>query len=74
VSVTVEARRSAVTATIRPPVRSPWQRLVIRLRHPEGKPWQRVRVNGRPWTDADPARELVTLRPGPESFEIKVEY
>jgi len=74
VSVMVEAARGSVRANIRPPTRNPWQRLVIRLRHPEGRRWRRVLVNGKPWTGADAARELVTLQPGPETFSIKVEY
>ncbi|MCE5240433.1 hypothetical protein LLH23_18390 [bacterium] len=66
--------QGSLTATVRPPTRNPWQRLVLRLRHPEGKHWRRVLVNGRPHAETDPARELVILKPGPSSFSIKVEY
>jgi hypothetical protein len=66
--------KGSITATVRPPTRNPWQRLVVRLRHPEGKRWKRVLVNGQAWADADAARELVALKPGPRTFNITVEY
>jgi hypothetical protein len=74
VSVKVDAGKSALTATVRPPTRNPWRRLVVRVRHPEGKHWERVLVNGKPHADVDAQRELIALKPGPSSFKIKVEY
>jgi hypothetical protein len=75
-SVQVESQvaQSFITATVRPPTRTPWQRIALRLRHPDGKRWKRVLVDGRPHTEADAARELVFLQPGPDRFNLRVEY
>jgi hypothetical protein len=35
---------------------------------------ERVTVNGAEWAQFDPEQETVTLLPGPDRFEVRVEY
>lgn len=74
VRVRSQAARGRIEAVVIPPARDPWDRLLLRLRHPDGKPLQAVTVNGVPHREFDAARELITLRPGPEEYRVLAVY
>jgi hypothetical protein len=64
-----------ITATIEPPARRAPQVLLVRLRHPESKSMRSVTVNGKPWTDFDPAKEWVRIpKPAERRYNVAVEY
>lgn len=65
--------KGEIRAAVEPPTRKPC-RIVLRLRHPEGKAFKSVDVNGKPWADVDPARELIRLGAVKERVEVVVRY
>jgi hypothetical protein len=46
----------------------------LRLRHPQARPMKSVSVNGKPWSDFDPAKELIRLRSVSGSVQVEAEY
>ena len=48
--------------------------VVLRFRHPKAAPIKSVTVNGKPWTDFDPAKEVVRLHDHPGTVQIEVGY
>ena len=46
----------------------------MRLRHPTAAPIRSVVVNGKPWHDFDPARELVRLTGLDGTVSLEVRY
>jgi hypothetical protein len=54
--------RGTITATIEIPSRKPPHTVLLRLRHPQQKPIKHVTVNGKAWSNFDPAKEVVRLR------------
>jgi len=55
------ANQGFIEAHVHAPSRQTPEAIVVRLRHPEGKRMQSATVNGKPWTDFDPAREIVRV-------------
>ena len=72
--VTSRAGEGRIEAVVTPPTREPWEAIKLRLRHPDGAKMERVTVNGAEWAQFDPEQETVTLLPGPDRFEVRVEY
>jgi hypothetical protein len=63
-----------VAATVRPPSRKRPSAIVLRLRHPAGKKLRRVLVNGAPYADFDPEKEMVRLKPAGTPITVRAEY
>lgn len=63
-----------IEAVVFPPSRELPKQIVLRLRHPEGKRIRAVSINGRVSRDFDPAREIVTIKPGREAIGVRVSY
>ena len=57
-----DADRGEIAATIEMPSRRTPKSVLLRLRHPTALSIKSVTVNGRPWIDFDPRRELVDLK------------
>lgn len=51
-----------ITATIEIPNRVPIKTIIVRFRHPQSAPIQSVTVNGKPWTEFNPAKETIELK------------
>jgi len=66
-----DADHGKILATVQMPARRMPNRVLLRLRHPKALPLKGVIVNGKPWKDFDPAREVITLH-GVEGM-VKVE-
>ena len=60
-----------ITATVEMPSRNPPKSVLLRFRHPTALPIKSVLLNGRPWSDFDPAKETIRLHG--VSGELKVE-
>lgn len=74
-SVTSRARSGRIVGRLDVPARRRPRALLIRLRHPEAAAMKSVTVNGRAWTDFDPAREWVRIeKPAPGSYDITASY
>ena len=56
-----DADHGRITATLQTPAGNPPKAVLLRLRHPRALPMRRVTVNGKPWTDFDPAKEVIRL-------------
>jgi hypothetical protein len=63
-----------ITATIEVPSRTPPRAVLLRLRHPKTSPIKAAMVNGKPWTDFDPAKETVRLRDVQGSIKVEAVY
>ena len=63
-----------ITATVQMPSRNPPQAVLLRLRHPQAAPIKSVAVNGRPWTDFEPAKELIRLHGLQGATEVEATY
>ena len=50
-----------IAATVEMPSRNPPKSVLLRFRHPKASPIKSVTVNGMPWTDFDPAKEVISL-------------
>ena len=59
-----EANVGEISARIKPPMRKPPARTVLRLRHPNQSPMRRVEIDAGEWTDFNPDAETIVL---PES-------
>ena len=64
-----------IDAEITPPDRSKPKYLVIRLRHPQEKKMVKVQVNGKPYRDFDPDKEIVKLKiKGSKTISVRAFY
>lgn len=63
-----------ITAIIAMPGRNPAKEVWLRLRHPGSATIRRVAVNGRPWPDFDPAKEVVQLQDLKGRVTVDVQY
>ena len=70
-----EVSKGKIRVEMQPPKRNPSKKLEIKLRHPSKSPMKSVTLNGKPYSDFDPAREVISL-PGdlPEKVEIIAGY
>ena len=50
-----------IAATVEMPSRNPPKTVLLRFRHPKALPIKSVTVNGSPWTDFDPVKEVISL-------------
>lgn len=56
-----DVNNGKITATVQMPSRKPPRSVLLRLRHPKGTPIKSVTINGNPWSDFDPAKEIIRL-------------
>jgi hypothetical protein len=69
-----DADHGKITATVEMPSRRPTETVWLRLRHPRSAPIKRVKINGRPWTDFDPAKEVIGLGGLRGALKVDAEY
>lgn len=71
-----EAAQGRITAQLRLDGRRLPRTLLVRFRHPDQLPLRSVRVNGAAWSDFDPVREWVRLRPrdGERAWSVVAEF
>jgi hypothetical protein len=50
-----------ITAAVKMPSRNPPKEVLLRLRHPKAMPIKSITVDGKAWTNFDPAKEVVIL-------------
>jgi hypothetical protein len=63
-----------ITVRLDPPGRNPPDRVHLRVRHPECRPMRSVWVNGLPWQDHDPDKEVIHLGRITGPVEVRVLY
>lgn len=76
-SITSEAAKGLIVATVRPPKRSPPRVLELHFRHPDKKPIKSVTVNGAPHKDFDADGGIVRFAGAsslPDKVILKVRY
>ena len=69
-----DADHGKIEATVEPPSRTPLKMVLLRFRHPKALPMKSVTVNGAPWTDFDPAKELVRLHDFKGTVKVEARY
>jgi hypothetical protein len=74
-TVDSRAKHGEIVATVEMPSRTRPASLLVRLRHPQGRPLRSVAVNGKEWTDFDPAKEWVRIpNPGENTYTVAGRY
>ena len=63
-----------ITATFEIPNRKSPKSVIVRFRHPKAAPIKSVTVNGKPWSDFEPTKEIVRLHDLHGSVKVKVVY
>lgn len=69
-----KVKEGIIEATILPPRDEAPKVIFLRVRHPEGKHLKAVFVNGKPYSEFDPRREVISLPPNSEKLEIVCKY
>ncbi len=69
-----DVNNGKIAATVEMPSRNPPQAVLLRLRHPQAAAIKSVAVNGRPWTDFDPAKELIRLHGLQGKVQVEASY
>jgi hypothetical protein len=63
-----------IAATVEMPSRNPPKSVLLRLRRPKALPMKSVTVNGSPWTDFDPAKEVISLHDVKGTVKVECDY
>ena len=63
-----------IAATVVVPSRRWPKAILLRLRHPKAMPIKSVEVDGKPWKDFDPAKEIIRLHGVKGVVNLKVAY
>jgi hypothetical protein len=66
--------RGLLRAEVDAPTRRAPSAILLHLRHPRRATLKSVTVNGKPWTDFDPARETVRLPASPAKIHVEASY
>ncbi len=72
--ITSHVKSGRIIAKISVPGRKPATAVLLRLRHPESKPIRSVSINGKPWRDFDPVKEIVKLNGFVGQVTVEVTY
>jgi hypothetical protein len=63
-----------ITATVKVPSRQAPSTVLVRFRHPKAAAIKSATVNGKPWTDFDPAKETVRLPGVQGTVQVEAGY
>jgi len=69
-----DADHGRILAAVQMPARRMPNRVLLRLRHPKALPLKSVIVNGKPWKDFDPAREVISLHGVEGAVKVEAIY
>jgi hypothetical protein len=75
-SFTLESRlhEQTISAHIEAPRRKNFEAIRLYLRRPGSLPIKSVRVNGKQYRDFNADAGYITLRPGPNEFNVEAQY
>jgi len=69
-----DADNGRITATVEIPARKAPKEVVLRFRHPKAAPIKGVTINGKPWTEFNPAKETITLKGLTDTVAVTAQY
>jgi hypothetical protein len=69
-----DVERGLLRAEVDAPSRRAPNAIVLHLRHPSRATLKSVTVNGKPWTDFDPTREIVRLPASAAKMRVEASY
>jgi hypothetical protein len=69
-----DADNGKITATIEIPSRNPPKSIVVRFRHPKALPIKSAMVDGKPWNNFDPQKEVLRLHDVQGSVQVVAAY
>jgi len=69
-----DADNGKITATVEMPSRNPPKSVLLRFRHPKALPMKSVTVNGSPWADFDPVKEVISLHDVTGTVKLEANY
>jgi len=69
-----DADNGTIAATVEMPSRRIPKSVLLRFRHPKSLPMKSVTVNGRPWADFDPVKEVIFLHDLKGTVKIESRY
>jgi hypothetical protein len=70
----ITSESGEITMNLYPPTRSVPENISVRFRHPQEKPIKKVTVNGKEWSDFDPAKEIIKLGKVTDKVKIVAVY
>jgi hypothetical protein len=69
-----DADNGKIAASVQMPSRNPPKSVLLRFRHPNALPMKSVTVNGSPWTDFDPVKEVISLHDVLGTIKVESHY
>ena len=69
-----DVEHGTITATVKMPSRNPPKAMLLRFRHPKALPMKSVTVNGNPWSDFDPIKEVISLHYVTGTVKVESHY
>ncbi|MGZ7046408.1 MAG: hypothetical protein ACXVJK_08790, partial [Candidatus Aminicenantales bacterium] len=69
-----DADHGKITATVEMPSRRSAEAVWLRLRHPRSAPIRRVKINGQPWNNFNPAKEVIGLTGLKGALRVEAEF
>ncbi len=69
-----DADHKKIAATVEIPSRNPPKSVLLRFRHPKAMPMKSVTVNGSPWSDFDPVKEVISLHDVQGTVKLESNY
>jgi len=72
--ITSDIANGRILATISLPSRNPASQVILRLRHPKALLIKTVAIDGKPWKDFDPAKEIVKLHGLSNVVHVEIRY
>jgi hypothetical protein len=68
------AATGEITVRLDPPLRNPPEHILLRVRHPESKQMKAVWIDGMPYSDFNPPKEVINLGGLRKPINVKVVY
>ena len=69
-----DAEHGKIAATVEMPSRNPPKSVLLRFRHPKALPMKSVTVNGNPWMDFDPLKEVIRIHDVSGTVKLEAAY
>jgi hypothetical protein len=69
-----DVEHGRIAATVEVPARTQAKAVLLRIRHPKAAPIKAVTVDGQPWKDFDPVKEVIRLNDVKGSVKVEATY
>lgn len=73
-AIVSDVDHAKITATVEMPLRKTPKSVLLRFRHPKHLPMKSVTINGKPWKDFDPLKEVISLHDVQGTVKVEGNY